>query len=85
MEVSDFGIAQSRTRILIVGLSKEYPGFRLPPAFPSRRATLGDALVDLMSENGWTGAVDWAREMREYPVTDRNGNVGAMVRRRRLW
>ncbi|MGV1785851.1 MULTISPECIES: DNA cytosine methyltransferase [Agrobacterium] len=78
LEVSDFGIAQSRTRILIVGLKKEYAGaFRLPPAFPSRRANLGDSLVDLMSENGWTGAADWAREMREHPVLDRNGNVVA--------
>lgn len=78
LEVSDFGIAQSRTRILIVGMNKDYAGaFRLPPAFPSRRATLGDALIDLMAENGWSGAENWAREMREYPVTDRQGNLVA--------
>ncbi|MBX4949600.1 DNA (cytosine-5-)-methyltransferase [Rhizobium binae] len=78
LEVSDFGIAQSRTRILIVGLNKKYAGaFRLPPAFPSRRANLGDALVDLMSENGWLGAAKWAREMREHPIVDRDGNIVA--------
>ncbi len=79
LSVSDFGIAQTRSRILIIGLRRELAGaFRLPPTFPERRANLGDALVDLMSANGWSGARDWARKMREHVITDKEGNTVAV-------
>lgn len=76
MKAEDYGIAQERSRVLIVGLRKDLMGaFRMPPKFPDRRTNIGDALVDLMAANGWEGAYEWARARREQPVFDRDGNV----------
>jgi DNA (cytosine-5)-methyltransferase 1 len=71
----DYGIAQDRSRIMIVGIHKDVPGtFKMPPKFPQRRTNVGDVLMDLMPENGWSGADDWVRMMRERPEFDRFGN-----------
>lgn len=72
----DFGIAQERSRVLIVGVRADLSGaFRMPPGFPSRRTNIGDVLADLMAENGWEGALEWARERREQPTFGRDGEV----------
>ncbi|CAN7281951.1 DNA cytosine methyltransferase [Neorhizobium tomejilense] len=72
----DFGIAQDRSRIFIVGMKADLAAaFRMPPTFPERRSNIGDVLVDLMAVNGWTGAHDWARERREQPIRDRSGDL----------
>ncbi len=79
IEAADYGIAQTRARVLIVGVREDFAdSFRLPPRFPGRRANLGDVLVDLMAANGWEGAYEWARLRREQPVTDRTGKVVAI-------
>ncbi|CAN7388491.1 DNA cytosine methyltransferase [Pararhizobium sp. LjRoot235] len=79
MKAENYGIAQERSRVLIIGLRKDLEGaFRMPPTFPGRRLNIGDALVDLMSANGWTGAHDWARARREQPILDREGKVLAL-------
>jgi len=71
----DYGLAQDRSRIMIVGVNKNLPGaFRMPPKFPGMATNIGDALLDLMRENGWAGAEAWARSMRERPEFDRFGN-----------
>lgn len=78
----DYGLAQDRSRIMIVGFRKDLAGaFRMPPKFPGMATNLGDALHELMSKNGWTGAEAWARNMRERPQFDRFGNflcIGAL-------
>ncbi|RWX40274.1 DNA cytosine methyltransferase [Rhizobium leguminosarum] len=78
----DYGIAQDRSRIMIVGFRKSSPGvFRMPPKFPEMAKNMGDVLTDLMSANGWKGADDWVRMMRERPEFDRFGKeirVGAL-------
>ncbi|MBP1881614.1 DNA cytosine methyltransferase [Agrobacterium rubi] len=75
---SDYGIAQSRSRVLITGMRNDVATtFRMPPRFPDHRANIGDTLLDLMSVNGWD-AREWARERREYPVVDRTGSVIAI-------
>lgn len=78
----DYGIAQDRSRILIVGVRKEFAGaFRMPPKFPEMASNIGDALAYLIGANGWTGAADWVRTMREQPFHDRFGNpvqIGAL-------
>ena len=72
----DYGIAQDRSRILIVGVRKELAGaFRMPPKMPEMATNIGDALADLMGANGWSGAVDWVRWMRVQPFHDRFGNL----------
>jgi DNA (cytosine-5)-methyltransferase 1 len=66
IQAEDFGLAQERSRVLIIGIRKDLArAFRMPPTFPQRRTNLGDVLVDLMAANGWEGAYHWARERRE--------------------
>lgn len=78
MQAADYGIAQTRSRILVIGLRSDVAdSFRMPPAFPGRRANIGDVLLDLMAANGWEGAHEWARQRREQPVFDRTGNIVA--------
>jgi DNA (cytosine-5)-methyltransferase 1 len=78
----DYGVAQDRPRIMIVGFRKDLAGvFRMPPKYPGMSTNMGDVLHDLMSANGWDGADDWVRMMRERPEFDRFGNpigVGAL-------
>ncbi|MBY5439070.1 DNA cytosine methyltransferase [Rhizobium leguminosarum] len=76
MQAEDFGIAQERSRILVIGLRDEFAGaFRMPSGFPERRTNIGDALVDLMATNGWLGACEWASARREQPRFGRDGKV----------
>ncbi|NKL45613.1 DNA (cytosine-5-)-methyltransferase [Rhizobium leguminosarum bv. viciae] len=78
----DYGLAQDRSRIMIVGFRKDLAGvFRMPPRFPGLATNMGDVLQDLMSANGWAGAENWVRMMRERPEFDRFGNpigIGAL-------
>ncbi|UIK19382.1 DNA cytosine methyltransferase [Rhizobium leguminosarum] len=78
----DYGIAQDRSRIMIVGFRKGSRGvFRMPPKFPEMAKNMGDILADLMGANGWNGANDWVRMMRERPEFDRFGKevgIGAL-------
>ncbi len=73
MQAEDYGVPQERTRILIVGMSRSAMGaFRAPPKLPEWRTNMGDALIDLMSENGWAGAPAWAEALRTQ-IVERNG------------
>ncbi|WP_172599160.1 DNA cytosine methyltransferase [Rhizobium leguminosarum] len=78
----DYGVAQDRSRIMIVGFRKDSAGmFRMPPRFPEMARNMGDVLADLMGANGWGGVGDWVRTMRERPEFDRSGEqigVGAL-------
>ncbi|MBY3259863.1 DNA cytosine methyltransferase [Rhizobium laguerreae] len=68
----DYGIAQNRARILIVGIHKKLGGaFRMPPRFPEMATNMGDVLADLMGANGWSGVADWVRTMQERPFVER--------------
>ncbi len=79
VQAADYGIAQVRRRVLLVGLRDDLAdAFRMPPKFPTRRANIGDLLVDLMAANGWHGAHEWARQRREQPVLGRDGKVVAV-------
>ena len=76
MQAEDYGVAQERSRVLIIGWQREFASaFRMPPRFPERKANLGDVLVDLMAANGWTGAYEWARQRREQEIVGRDGTV----------
>ncbi len=78
IQAADYAVAQTRKRILIVGMRVDTADiFRLPPRFPERRANIGDVLVDLMAANGWSGAREWARQRSEHPVKNRLGEVVA--------
>ncbi|WP_296075166.1 DNA (cytosine-5-)-methyltransferase [uncultured Agrobacterium sp.] len=62
----DYGVAQNRSRIMLVGLRKDLSGgFRMPRKFPELHTNVGVALADLMGENGWSGAETWLKSMRD--------------------
>lgn len=78
IQAGDFGIAQVRRRVLVIGLRRDIAdAFRMPPTFPGRRLNVGEALVELMAANGWEGAREWARQRSDQAVLDRNGEVVA--------
>lgn len=56
---SDYGVPQLRPRAVLVAIKKELDnGFKFPT--PSNNVcTVGEALYDLMSENGWKKSNEW--------------------------
>ncbi len=63
----DYGVAQNRSRIMLVGLRKDLAGsFRVPRKFPELSTNVGVALADLMGRNGWAGAETWLESMRDH-------------------
>ncbi|WP_205934434.1 DNA cytosine methyltransferase [Rhizobium leguminosarum] len=72
----DYGVAQNRSRVLLVGLRRDLSvSFRMPPKFPKMATNMGDAVADLMGANGWSGTGDWVNRMREMAVIDQTGNL----------
>lgn len=58
---SDFGVPQLRPRAVLVGIRKEFDsGFKFPMPL-GKMCTVGDALYELMSENGWEKADTWRK------------------------
>lgn len=62
LEAKAFGVPQLRPRFILVALKEEFaPYFVWPEPTPAVQ-TVGTALYDLMSANGWPGATDWAKK-----------------------
>lgn len=62
----DYGVAQNRSRVMLVGLRKDLAGsFRMPRKFSQLNTNIGVVLADLMGANGWTGAEAWLKSMRD--------------------
>ena len=60
LNASDFGVPQLRPRVVFVALKKNAADyFSWPSAVASPPPTVGEALFDLMSANGWHGAKQW--------------------------
>lgn len=67
---SDFGVPQLRPRVAIVAVQEEYSEyFSWPKPTHDRAPTVGDALFDLMAENGWYGADQWRKRADEIAPT----------------
>jgi len=69
LQASDYGVPQLRPRFILVAMRHDdmmhfiWPrGITIPP-------TVGEALVDLMGENGWEGAEDWADKANKIAPT----------------
>jgi DNA (cytosine-5)-methyltransferase 1 len=57
---ADFGVPQSRRRIVIVALKAKYAKcFKWPQERSVEIRNVGDVLFDLMREDGWKGAEMW--------------------------
>lgn len=61
LNASDFGVPQLRPRVIMVAMRDDIAGFAWPKPCEVAAPTVGEALKDLMSANGWPGADDWAR------------------------
>lgn len=63
LNASDYGVSQLRPRVVLVALKREYAGgFTWPDKMKLASPSVGALLHDLMSENGWKGADNWARQ-----------------------
>ena len=61
LNASDFGVPQLRPRFILVATKKELDEFVWPKKIQSTK-TVGCTLQDLMIENGWSGAKNWAKK-----------------------
>lgn len=60
LNASDFGVSQLRPRVLFIAFRQDICGFfSWPEPNKKKPECVGDALADLMSANGWTGAESW--------------------------
>jgi len=72
LNASDFGVPQLRPRVVIVGIRRDLkPGFSVPIPLTdgSLPPTVGECLADLMTKNGWKGALQWASNANEIAPT----------------
>lgn len=70
LNASDFGVPQLRPRVVIVGIRKNEKGFFVYPEGKSGCApTVGETLYDLMAENKWEGAKQWAENANSIAPT----------------
>jgi DNA (cytosine-5)-methyltransferase 1 len=62
LQASDFSVSQLRPRVAIVAAQPLYwRHFHFPTPKAQRPTSVGQLLVDLMGENGWSGASDWSK------------------------
>ena len=70
LNASNFGVPQLRPRVVIVGIRKDHFGaFAYPKDRPDSARTVGETLYDLMVENKWTGAKQWAEQANHIAPT----------------
>jgi len=72
LNASDFGVPQLRPRVVVVAIRRDLAKNFFPP-IPLidgiQAKTVGETLCDLMSENGWEGALAWASNANEIAPT----------------
>lgn len=60
LNASDYGVSQLRPRVILVAIEKRSASnFSWPSPRLVKPPTIGELLVDLMSEKSWKGAQDW--------------------------
>ncbi len=70
LNASDYGVPQLRPRVVIVGIRNDQNGFFMYPAANAEPApTVGETLYDLMAENKWERALEWAKEANKIAPT----------------
>lgn len=60
LSASDFGVPQLRPRYILVALRPQYANRFVWPEPTLEPRTVGQELYELMAEDGWLGAAEWA-------------------------
>lgn len=67
---SQFGVPQLRPRVVIIGIRSDQLGtFSYPEGSPDSSLSVGNVLYDLMAENGWEKAKEWASQANRIAPT----------------
>ncbi len=70
LNASDFGVPQLRPRVVIIGIrTDEKNAFSYPKENPGSAKSVGETLYDLMAENNWPGAREWAQNASKIAPT----------------
>jgi DNA (cytosine-5)-methyltransferase 1 len=69
LHASDFGVPQLRPRFVLVALREEDAPYFYWPEPVSEAPTVGEALLDLMAEDGWPGAEAWSKKANDIAPT----------------
>ena len=69
VNVADYGVPQSRRRLIIIGMQLEEAGFAWPPPVLDPLPTVGQVLGDAMASHGWKGADKWCYQANEAAPT----------------
>lgn len=70
LNASDYGVPQLRPRVVIIGIRKDQPGaFVYPEERPDAALTVGETIQDLIAQNGWKGAKQWAKNANRIAPT----------------
>ena len=70
LNASDYGVSQLRPRVVIVGIRKDQKGrFSYPARIQNEATTVGEKLYDLIAQNGWSGAKNWAKKANKIAPT----------------
>ena len=70
IQSSDYGVGQLRPRVIIIGVRTDLiDNFVFPDSHPESAPTVGELLIDLISERGWKGAKEWAQKANNIAPT----------------
>ena len=70
LNASDYGVPQLRPRAIIVGIRTDiFDTFTFPMPQPQLNNNVGNAIYDLMVENGWKHAEEWRQKASKIAPT----------------
>lgn len=70
LNASDFGVPQFRPRAVLIAIERDYfDHFYWPSSSAAPAPTVGEAIADLMSMNGWEGALEWTNRANRIAPT----------------
>ena len=69
LNASDYGVPQLRPRVILIAAKPDIMQYFQWPEPQTGTPTVGEALYDLMSENGWAGAKEWKKHANKIAPT----------------
>lgn len=69
VNASDYGVPQLRPRVIIIGVRKDITDKFEFPQKELEMSSVGDAICDLMAENGWKNVLEWKNKANKIAPT----------------